>query len=184
MKNLFLILSLSLFVVAISSCKKPPVPVIEDVDNSGGGSGGGNEPSAYVGTWEYSKIVLTNGVLNLMGNDVGTFTGTGSSIVGEVVISENPNVYSTEIAFNADVDAVIFGQTQPQQIPVEKTTSTGTWTESGGNISLKDDSGKSIAIISSTSSKIVFSGNFANQLELGPGFAIDATSDVEFTIEK
>lgn len=181
MKNLLLILSLSLFVGTISSCKKPLLPVIEEKSDN---SGGGNEPNPYVGTWDYSKIELSNGVLVLMGNEVGTFKGSGSSIVGEVIISEDPNIYSTEIAFNADVNATIFGQTQPQQIPVEKTTSTGTWTESGGKISLTDDNGKAIAVISSTSSKIVFSGNFANQLELGPGFAIDATSDVEFTIVK
>ncbi|MBT8328017.1 MAG: hypothetical protein KJP21_09870 [Bacteroidia bacterium] len=184
MKKLLVLLSLSLFVVAISSCKKPPLPIIEEVENNGGGSGGEDEISPFVGSWNYTKINLTNGILEFMGNEIGTFEGTGSKIVGEVIISESPNVYSTEISFTADVDAMFFGQTQPQQIPVEKTTSTGTWTESGGNISLTDDNGNAIAVISSTSSKIVFTGNFANQLELGPNFLLDATSDVEFTIEK
>ena len=180
MKKLLILLSFSLFLVAMNSCKKPLLPVVEEKSDTGGG----NEPSPYVGTWDYTKINLSNGILTLMGTEVGTFTGTGSSITGKVIISEDPNVYSTEIEFIADVNATFFGQTQPQEIPVDKTTSTGTWTENGGQISLTDDNGNDISVISSNSSKIVFTGNFANQIVLGQGFAIDATSDVEFTIEK
>ncbi len=190
MKKFLLILGLSVFVVAMDSCKKPPLPIITDTDStgggsgSGGGSGGGNETSEYVGTWNYTNIDLKNGTLSFQGNDVGNFEGKGVNVSGTIVISDNPNTYSTSVSFTADVDATFFGQTQNQQIPVVPTTSTGTWTESDGEITLNDDSGKPISVISSSSSKIIFTGNFSEQLALGQGIGVDANSDVEFTVSK
>ena len=158
MKNLVLLLTLGLFIVVSQSCKKPPLPVIQDTDvttdtTGNGGNGGETQVSPYVGTWSYTKIELKNGILSFMGSESGTFTGTGINIVGEVVISENPNVFSTELEFTADVDAEIFGQTQNQKLPVDKTTSTGTWVESHGEITLTEDGGKKLGVISSTSTE-------------------------------
>ena len=180
--------------MAIQSCKKPPLPVVQEDttggSGSGSGSGGGGEeeeeelPSEYVGTWSYTNIDLTNGTLSTQGQEVGTFTGKGSSITGEVVIKENPNTYSTDLTFTADVAASIFGQVQNQEIPVDKQTSSGTWTESNGEITLTDNSGQNIGILSSTSSKIVFTGNFTEDVAITQQFVLEANSDVEFTITK
>ncbi|MGB1038982.1 MAG: hypothetical protein ACPGYY_10075 [Bacteroidia bacterium] len=187
MKKVLLILSLSLFVMITHSCKKPPIPSpIEDIagggSGSGGGSGGGTgevEVSPYVGTWSYSSIDLKNGTLGIAGQNLGSFEGVGKNIVGSVVITENPNQYTTTVSFTAEVS--VFGQ--GQDIPVEKKTSSGTWTEANGEIVLTDDSGQKIDIISSTSSKIVFAGNFSESFDIQFG-SVEANSDVEFTITK
>jgi len=188
MKNIFLIIAVNLFIFGSQSCKKPPLPIIDDTTKdttgTGGGTGGGEvKVSPYVGTWNYTKIDLKNGILNVMGNDVGTFTGKGTDIVGKVVITEKPNRYSTEVAFTANIDAVLGGQSQAQTAPVNKQTSAGTWVETNGKITLTDDGGKPIAVLSSTSSEIIFSGSFTTQIPV-QFFTIDATSDVEFTINK
>jgi hypothetical protein len=188
MKNIFLIIAVTLFIFGSQSCKKPPLPIIDDTTKdttgTGGGTGGGEvKVSPYVGTWNYTKIDLKNGILNVMGNDVGTFTGKGTDIVGKVVITEKPNRYSTEVAFTANIDAVLGGQSQAQTAPVNKQTSAGTWVETNGKITLTDDGGKPIAVLSSTSSEIIFSGSFTTQIPV-QFFTIDATSDVEFTINK
>ena len=193
MKKLVFGLSLSV-VVGTYSCRKPQVPVIEEDTNSGSGNGNGNGgggegegeelTSDYVGTWDYTNIDLKNGTLESMGQDFGTFTGEGTDLDGMVVITENPNIYTTEITFTADVDVDIFGQEQNQQIPVDKQTSSGTWTEDNGEITLTDDNGNKIGILSSSPSKIVFTGNFNNEVPLTPQFVLDANSDVEFTIAK
>jgi hypothetical protein len=186
MKKLLIIGILGLFVMVSESCKKPQIPIKKDGKENKDNSGGKEEdkPSAYVGTWDYTKIILSNGTLGFMGQNLGTFDGVGTKIVGEVVITEEPNVYTTEVEFTATVETTIGGQTQTQDIPVEKKTSSGTWTESNGNISLKDDNGNTVSIISSNSSKIEFEGNFSENIILGQGFEIDANSDVTFTIEK
>ena len=188
MKNIFLIIAVTLFVFGSQSCKKPPLPIIDDTTKdttgTGGGTGGGEvKVSPYVGTWNYTKIDLKNGILNVMDNDVGTFTGKGTDIVGKVVITEKPNRYSTEVAFTANIDAVLGGQSQAQTAPVNKQTSAGTWVETNGKITLTDDGGKPIAVLSSASSEIIFSGSFTTQIPV-QFFTIDATSDVEFTINK
>mgnify|MGYP000011730748 CR=1 FL=1 len=182
MKNILFIITLCLFVAVTESCKKPPLPVIQDTDtndSTGNGGGGEVEVSPYVGSWDYTKIDLTNGTLQLMGNDLGEFTGSGKDIKGELTISENPNVYSTNVAFTAGI--TVFGT--ERDIEVEKRSSTGTWTENAGEISLKDDNGNQVGVISSTSSKIVFTGNFTESIDIQFG-SIDANSDVEFTVEK
>lgn len=190
MKKLVFVLSLSVLVIGVYSCRKPQVPVIEEDTN--GGSGGGNAgggggeelTSEYVGTWDYTNIDLKNGTLESMGQDFGTFTGKGSDLDGVVVITENPNVYTTEITFTADVDVVVFGQEQNQELPVDKQTSSGTWTEDNGEITLTDDNGNEIGILSSSPSKIIFTGNFNSEVPVAAQFVLDANSDVEFTITK
>ncbi|MFT4876986.1 MAG: hypothetical protein ACI9AU_000043 [Bacteroidia bacterium] len=186
MKKLVFVLSLSVVVIGTYSCRKPQVPVIDEDINRGSGNGGGGEEltSDYVGTWDYTNIDLKNGTLESMGQDFGTFTGKGIGLDGIVVITENPNIYTTEITFTADVDVVVFGQEQNQQIPVDKQTSSGTWTEDNGEITLTDDNGNKIGILSSSPSKIVFTGNFNNEVPLTPQFVLDANSDLEFTITK
>ncbi|MFB1003741.1 MAG: hypothetical protein QMC70_06355 [Bacteroidia bacterium] len=194
MKKILLLVSLSLFIIATQSCKKPPLPAVEEEMNTGGGNGSGGgtgsgggsgevEVSEFVGTWDYTKVDLTNGILEIMGNEIGTFTGTGSKLVGEVVITENPNNYTTSVSFTAIIDADLGGQQQEQQSDVPTQASSGTWTESNGEITLTDDNGQDIAIVSSSSSKIVFSGEFSTQIP-SQFFTLDATSDVVFTIEK
>lgn len=184
MKNIFLIIAVTFFIFGSQSCKKPPLPIVDDTITDTTGTGGGEvKVSPYVGTWNYTNIDLKNGILNVMGNDVGTFTGKGSEIVGKVVITEKPNRYTTEVAFTANINAVFGGQSQAQTAPVNKQTSAGTWVETNGKITLTDDGGKSIAVLSSTSSKIIFSGSFTTQIPV-QFFTIDATSDVEFTITK
>lgn len=186
MKKILVLVALGAFVFGTQSCKKPPLPIIEDTTdstNTGGGTGGEVTVSPYVGTWEYTNIDLTNGVLSVMGNDVGSFTGKGTAIVGQVVITQKPNKYTTDVSFTANINADFNGQTQTQVVPIDKQTSSGSWTENNGSITLTDDNGQAIAILSSTSSKIVFSGNFATQIPV-QFFTIDATSDVVFTIAK
>jgi|AntRauTorckE5430_2_1112549.scaffolds.fasta_scaffold01078_4 hypothetical protein len=180
MKKTLLLLALCTALLINEGCNKPPVPEvipIQTTDTTGGG--GQVEVSPYVGNWGYDKIELTNGVLEIMGNELGDFEGTGSDITGEVVITENPNIYSTTLSFTADIS--VFGQAQ--SLPVDKQTSGGTWTESNGEITLVDDSGKDIAVVSSTSSLIVFTGVFTENIDAQFG-SIDATSDVVFTISK
>jgi hypothetical protein len=185
MKQLFAILFVALLLNVSTSCNKPPLPIMQDETDTTG-NGGGNEvkPSPFVGTWKYTKVELQNGTLGFMGNEVGTFVGNGSEIVGEVVLTENPNKYTTELTFTADINVSVFGQNQQQSIPVEKTTTSGTWTESNGKITLTDDNGTQIDVISSSSSQIIFTGNFTQNIAAGPGLALVANSDVVFTITK
>lgn len=184
MKKIIIFLSLSLFVISTQSCKKPPLPQPEE-ENTGTTSEGGNEeeeevlPSPFAGTWDYTKIELTNGELEIMNNVLGTFEGSGSEISGELVITENPNRYTTSLAFTADIS--VFNQ--QQSLPVDRKNSSGTWTEANGEITLKDDNGNDVGVISSTSSKIVFTGEFTEQIDAQFG-SINATSDVIFTVEK
>ena len=70
MKKLTVILLLSFLTPIVHSCKKPPLPIIEEgksttdtTGNNGGGNGGGVEVSPFIGEWDYTKIDLTNGVL-------------------------------------------------------------------------------------------------------------------------
>ena len=182
MKNTLLLLALGAILLINESCQKPPVPIIIQAGNTTDTTGGGGqevEVSPYVGSWSYDKIELTNGVLEIMGNEIGAFEGAGSDITGEVLITENPNKYTTILSFTADIS--VFGQAQ--SLPVDKQTSGGTWTESNGEITLVDDSGKNIAVVSSTSSMIVFTGEFTETIDAQFG-SIDATSDVVFTIAK
>ncbi|HAV25830.1 MAG TPA: hypothetical protein DCX01_06600 [Bacteroidetes bacterium] len=182
MKNTLLLLALGAVLLINESCQKPPVPIIIPAGNTTDTTGGGGqeeEVSPYVGSWSYDKIELTNGVLEIMGNEIGAFEGAGSDITGEVLITENPNKYTTILSFTADIS--VFGQAQ--SLPVDKQTSGGTWTESNGEITLVDDSGKNIAVVSSTSSMIVFTGEFTETIDAQFG-SIDATSDVVFTIVK
>ena len=181
MKKIFFIAFVTILTVGINGCKKPPLPIIEEEPANGGDS---NEPSPFVGTWQYSNIDLSDGELKVMGNTVGSFEGKGSAINGKVVLTENPNEYTTELAFTADIIATFFGQSQPQQIPVDKRTSSGTWTEENGTITLNDENGNEITVLSSSKSQIVFTGDFTEQLSLGGGFNVDALANVEFTIRK
>lgn len=191
MKKLTVILLLSLLTPMVHSCKKPPLPIIEEgksttdtTGNNGGGNGGGVEVSPFIGEWDYTKIDLTNGVLAFMGQEAGTFTGKGSNISGNVSFSENPNRYTTDLIFRADVVAEFAGQQQNFDIPVERVQTQGTWSENNGKISLVDDNGNNVQIISNTNSQIVFSGNFTEQIPINQFATLDANSDVVFTIEK
>ena len=65
MKKFLLILGLSVFVVAMDSCKKPPLPIITDTDSTGGGSGsgggsGGGSPFESFLEEEEEVVVLVN----------------------------------------------------------------------------------------------------------------------------
>ena len=191
MKKLTVILLLSFLTLIVHSCKKPPLPIIEEgksttdtTGNNGGGNGGGVEVSPFIGEWDYTKIDLTNGVLAFMGQEAGTFTGKGSNISGNVSFSENPNRYTTDLTFRADVVAEFAGQQQNFDIPVERVQTQGTWSENNGKISLVDDNGNNVQIISNTNSQIVFSGNFTEQIPINQFATLDANSDVVFTIEK
>ena len=175
----------------VHSCKKPPLPIIEEgknttdtTGNNGGGNGGSVEVSPFVGEWDYTKIDLTNGVLTFRGQEAGTFTGKGSNISGNVTFSENPNRYTTDLIFRADVVAEFVGQQQNFEIPVERVQTQGTWSENNGKISLVYDNGNNVQIISNTNSQIVFSGNFTEQIPINQFATLDANSDVVFTIEK
>lgn len=192
MKNTTIIILLGLLSSVIYSCKKPPLPIIEEGENtsettgthSGGNNGGGVEVSPFVGDWDYTQIDLTNGVLSFRGQQAGTFSGKGSKITGKVTFSENPNRYTTDLSFTADVTAEFTGQQLEQEIPVERVQTQGTWSESDGKISLVDDNGNNVQIISNTNTQIVFSGNFTEQVEISQFVTLDANSDVIFTIEK
>ena len=70
MKKITVILFLGLLTPIIHSCKKPPLPIIEEVENprdttgnnnGGNNNGGGVEVSPFVGDWDYTQIDLTNG---------------------------------------------------------------------------------------------------------------------------
>lgn len=188
MKKIYFVLLVALSVIAMQSCKKPPLPILEDpVNNTDGGNGGTEEeekPSLYVGSWEYTKIDFTEGVLAVMGNAVGTFTGSGKNIIGEVILTENPNRYTTSLKFTADIQAQFAGQSQTQEAPVGQQNSAGTWEETAaGEIKLTDDNGRDLNIVSSSATKIVFTGDFATKIP-AQFFEIDATSKVRFTLEK
>lgn len=176
-----------ILVSGLFACKKPPLPRPDEGNTENTEESNNeeeNQPSPFIGTWDYTEILLSNGTLSFMNNNAGTFIGSGSSIVGKVVLTENPNRYTTNLVFTADLNITFFGQTQQQSVPVDPQTSSGTWTENNGEISLTDDSGNPIAVISSTENRIVFTGNFNQQLQVGPQFALDANADVQFTIEK
>ena len=194
MKKISIIFFLGLLIPIVQSCKKPPLPVIEEnqnsIDTSGnsGGNSGNNgedvEVSPFVGDWDYTKIDLTNGTLSFMAQEAGTFTGKGIDINGSVSFSENPNRYTTDVSFTADVAVVAGGQQQNQEIPVDRVQTQGTWTENNGKISLVDDDGTKIQVISNSNTQIVFSGNFTEKVEFNQFVTLDANSDVIFTIEK
>jgi hypothetical protein len=194
MKKISIIFFLGLLVSIVQSCKKPPLPVIEEnqnsIDTSGnsggnsGNNGGDVEVSPFIGDWDYTKIDLTNGTLSFMAQEAGTFTGEGIDINGSVSFSENPNRYTTDISFTADVAVVAGGQQQNQEIPVDRVQTQGTWTENNGKISLVDDDGTIIQVISNSNTQIVFSGNFTEKVEFNQFITLDANSDVIFTIEK
>ena len=191
MKKISIIFFLGLLIPIVQSCKKPPLPVIEENQNptdTSGNSGGNNgedvKVSSFVGDWDYTKIDLTNGTLSFMAQEAGTFTGKGIDINGSVSFSENPNRYTTDVSFTADVAVVAGGQQQNQEIPVDRVQTQGTWTENNGIISLVDDDGTKIQVISNTNTQIVFSGNFTEKVEFNQFVTLDANSDVIFTIEK
>jgi hypothetical protein len=169
---------------ATIGCNKPPLPTLDETDTSGGTGGGGTQPSEFVGTWDYSEIDLSDGSLSFMGNEVGTFVGTGTKISGTMILTENPNTYTSNVSFTASLDVTLFGQTNEQEIPVDKRVNTGTWTESNGQISLVDDVEGNVTVLSSSANEIVFTGEFEEQIQAGQGFNLDAISDVEFTLTK
>ncbi|MBR9861394.1 hypothetical protein GYB22_11735 [bacterium] len=178
--KLYLIAFAFLIVFASGACNKPPVP---RPDSEQKDSTPIDQPSVYLGSWEYTSIKLTNGSVLLSSNEVGTFTGTGSDIIGEVEITDDPQRYSTEVEFTADLNLVIFQQSTQQSVPVPQNTSVGDWEEKNSKLVLMPDDESDIEIISSTEDKIVFKGNFNQKLTFGQ-FTFDANSDVEFTIEK
>jgi|TARA_B100001059_G_scaffold139517_1_gene139691 hypothetical protein len=194
MKKISIIFFLGFYIPIVQSCKKPPLPVIvenqnssDTLGNSGGNSGNNGEDvevSPFLGDWDYTKIDLTNGTLSFMAQEAGTFTGKGIDINGSVSFSENPNRYTTDLDFTADVAIVAGGQQQNQEIPVDRVQTQGTWTEDNGRISLVDDDGTKIQVVSNTNTQIVFSGNFTEKVEINQFITLDANSDVIFTIEK
>lgn len=137
------------------------------------------EKSKYEGTWNYTKIDLENGKLVLGGNTVGSFTGKGKDIKGTVIMSENPNLYTTSVEFTAEI--TVLGQTR--DVPVDTRTSSGTWEEVNGELILTDDNGNNVDVISSSESQIVFKGDFKEEIVLPLG-AVDAEATLEFTVEK
>ena len=178
MKKIIIILIIPLVILATQSCNNPPLPADKKTDTPLE-----DEVNPYVGTWEYTNVEFANGVLEIMGNEVGSFTGEGSSLVGEVVLTEDPNRYTTSLSFTAEIDADFAGQQQEQSTPVPTQTSSGTWSQSNGQLTLIDDNGEMLEIISSTTSRIVFTGEFFTQIP-AQFFTIDASSDLIFTIEK
>lgn len=165
--------------IAISACKKPPVPETNK-DNT---ENEDNTPSPYVGTWTYDKIDMQNGSLETQGQSFGTFNGSGKDMVGSVVVSEDPDVFTAELEYTAALNITIFGQTQQSDFPVEKRTVTGTWEEVNGKLVLTADDNTPLNVISSTENKIIFTGEFSEQVTFGQ-FNLDALSDVEFTVVK
>ena len=185
MKQLFALISLALLLNVSTSCNKPPLPVLqEETGTNTGGGGTGTTVSPFVGTWNYTKVEMQNGTLSFMGNAVGTFVGAGSDIVGQVILTEKPNRYTTQLAFTANIDVTVFGQQQKQSLPVDQTSNSGTWTEANGKITLTDDKGSAIDVISSNSNQIIFTGNFTQSIAAGQGLTLNANSDVVFTITK
>lgn len=172
------LLFLGLMTIAMFSCKETEVPdpeqvIIRDtvfVEQ---------ELSPYVGFWSYSDIDMQNGTLELDGSPVGSFTGKGKDIVGRIAIAQNPNIYTTTVAFTAEIS--VFGQTQ--DLPVEERTSTGTWEEVDGKLKLIDDAGNDVNVVSSSESEIVFEGDFTEEITL-PAGAVEANATVIFTVEK
>ncbi len=179
MKSLSLILSLAVL-ISVASCKKPPIPIKEDIDNNGGSQKG----SDYVGTWDYTKIVMSNGDLSVQGQSLGSFEGTGKDIKGSVIVTENPNRFTAELEYTAALTLSVFGQSIPRDIPVEKRVISGDWTEVNGQIVLDPDDGSQIEVLSSSANRVVFSGVFTEKIALGQQFNFDAVSDVAITIEK
>ena len=161
--------------VALGACNEPPVPSDDKKQEE--------QPSPYAGTWSYTKIELDNGTLMYGQTPFGTFSGVGENIIGTVEIKENPDSFTTEVQFTAKLDINVQQQNIQQQIPVDKTSSSGTWEEKNGEIVIKPSDGSTIEIISSTENKIVYKGNFDQQVTFGQ-FTLDANSDVTFTIEK
>lgn len=168
------LLTFIFFTVSIG-CNKPEVPS----ENEGETGESESKVSQYVGTWNYTDILLEDGELVVMGNAVGSFTGKGKDIKGSIEITENPNVYSTAVEFTAEIS--VFGQTQ--EIPVEQRKSTGTWEEVNGNIVLTDDNGNDINVLTSSENEITFEGDFTEEITLPLG-SVDAESRVVFTVAK
>ena len=181
MKKLLILIGLAGF-ISLHACKKPPVPKPKDFETKDGD--GKDQESPYVGTWNYTKVVMSNGTLGLQGQSFGTFVGTGKDIKGSVTVTQNPNRFTAELEYTAALTLTVFGQEQDRDMPVEKRTITGDWTESNGEISLIADDGSDITILSSSSSKVVFKGTFEETISLSQQFSLEAISDVEITIEK
>ncbi len=178
MKKTVLNFTILAFLVAIigAGCNKPEVPTNEEKDDN---TEEENKVSEYVGTWNYTSILLKNGQLLFMGNEVGTFTGEGKEIEGTIEMTENPNVYTTTVEFVAEI-SVFMNQ---QEIPVEPRTTSGTWEEVDGKLVLTQDDGTVINVLFSSPDEIVFEGNFTEQITIQLG-TIDAKSDLEFTVAK
>lgn len=171
-------------VIAFAACKKPPIPQKKDIENQGETGNENNEPSKYAGEWDYSKIEMTDGELSAQGQTLGSFEGIGKDIVGNVVVTENPNRFTAELEYTAALTLSIFGQSIPRDMPVEKRVISGDWTEVNGQIVLDPDDGSEIEVLSSSANKVVFVGVFTEKIALGQQFNFDAISDVEITIEK
>ena len=171
MKQVF-ILSL----VLLTACYKPPVPQPDPDNNSNTGS------SVYPGEWSYSTIEMENGTLTTAQQQLGTFTGTGKDIKGNFSIKAD-HTFKAVLSYTAAVEANVFGQTVPQEIPVEERTIEGSWSESAGKISFSPNDGTKTTVFSSSATQIVFGGNFEQQMTMGQ-FSVDATADVQITIVK
>ena len=163
----------------LAACAKPPVPIPD---------GNGNEqqqddPAAYAGSWDYTKIIMENGSLGIQGQEFGTFEGVGKDIVGSVEVNADNMRFIAELEYTAELTLDVFGQQIPQDMPVAKRTIEGDWDVENGEISLSADDGSDIRIISSTPNKVIFTGEFSETVGFGQ-FNFDAVSDVEITIEK
>ena len=183
MKQLSIILAI-LVIFPFGACKKPPIPKKKDIENKDGSGNENPETSQYVGTWQYSSIIMTDGDLSVQNQSLGSFEGTGKDIKGSVVVTENPNRFTADLEYTAALTLSIFGQSIPRDVPVEKRVITGDWTEVNGQIVLDPDDGSDIDVLSSTGNRVVFSGIFTEQIALGQQFNFDAVSDVEVTIQK
>lgn len=177
MRALLSIFSLS---VLLASCLMPPVPTPKDNDNNGGNQ---NQPSIYAGEWTYTNVAFDNGSLESQGQAFGTFTGEGLELKGGLTITENPNRFTSTLAYTAQITFTIFGFQQSIPIPMEETKIEGSWTEQNGKIVFNADDGTEMPVVISNASTIQFTGAFEELINVGQ-FGLSATADLTYTLEK
>lgn len=176
MKKTILLLLVSAFFIGCSDDGTTPEPTNNNNTSSTG----------IVGVWNFESIEQDNGLLQINGTTVSTFTAKSSNEQGTFEFKSDGTATNT-IAYTSTTTFMTNGVSQEQTASIPMTTSNGTYVynKAANTITITDEQSEEteMEIIEHTSSKLVMKSSFSDSTT-EMGITSTSSGDVIITLSK